>query len=112
MNLEDYFDFLAPNDIRLKGHHIGIETILFDYQDGLTAEEIALRYPTLSLEEIYATITYYWRNQEQVETYLKSIIDYEKRLRMEQERNPPTAVKRLRELIKMRQADLAKDNRP
>jgi len=31
MKLEDYFDFLAPNDIRLKGHRIGIETILFDY---------------------------------------------------------------------------------
>ncbi len=51
MQLEDYFDFLAPNDIRLKGDRIGIETILFDYLDGLTPEEIALRYPTLSQEE-------------------------------------------------------------
>jgi len=44
---------------RLKGHRIGIETILPDYLDGLTLEEIALRYSTLTLEEIYATITYY-----------------------------------------------------
>ena len=28
MHLEDYFNFLAPNDIRLRGHRIGIETIL------------------------------------------------------------------------------------
>ena len=50
MLLEDYFDFLAPNDIRLKGHRIGIETILFDYLElGLFAEDIAVRYPTLSL---------------------------------------------------------------
>ena len=55
MQLEDYFDFLASNDIRLKGHRIGIETILFHYLDGMTAEEIALRYPTLSMEEVYAT---------------------------------------------------------
>jgi hypothetical protein len=31
MQIEDYFNFLAPDDIRLKGTRIGIETILFDY---------------------------------------------------------------------------------
>ena len=31
MQLEDYFDFQAPNDIRLKGTRIGIETILYDF---------------------------------------------------------------------------------
>ncbi len=31
MQLEDYFGFLAPNDIRLKGHQLELETILFDY---------------------------------------------------------------------------------
>ena len=31
MQLEDYFKFLAPNDIRLKGSRIGIETILYEY---------------------------------------------------------------------------------
>jgi hypothetical protein len=31
MILEDYFDFLAPNDIRVKGTRVGIETILSDY---------------------------------------------------------------------------------
>ncbi|MBD2520577.1 hypothetical protein H6G93_37695 [Nostoc sp. FACHB-973] len=28
MQLEDYFTFLAPDDIRLKGSRIGIKTIL------------------------------------------------------------------------------------
>ena len=27
MQLEDYFDFLAPNDIRIKGSRIGIELV-------------------------------------------------------------------------------------
>lgn len=31
MQLEDYFNFLTPNDIPLKGTRIGIETILYDY---------------------------------------------------------------------------------
>lgn len=102
MQLEDYFDFQAPNDIRLKGHRIGIETILFHYLDGMTAEEIALRYPTLSMEQVYATITYYWRNQAQVDAYLQAAEEHETRMRREQELNPPPAVKRLREVMQAR----------
>ena len=71
MQLEDYFDFLTPNDIRIKGTRVGIETILCDYLElGLFAEDIALRYPTLSLEAVYATITYYWHNREKLDAYL------------------------------------------
>ena len=46
MQLEDYFNFLAPNDIRLKGTRIGIETILYDFiYKARTPEEIAHTYP-------------------------------------------------------------------
>ena len=46
MQLEDYFDFQAENDIRLKGTRIGIETILYDYiYRARTPEEIANTYP-------------------------------------------------------------------
>ncbi len=31
MQLEDYFDFLAPDDIRIKSHRIGIEDVLYEY---------------------------------------------------------------------------------
>jgi len=31
MKLEDYFDVLAPDDIRLKGHRIGIDDVLYYY---------------------------------------------------------------------------------
>jgi hypothetical protein len=30
MQLEAYFAFLAPNDIRIKGHRMGIETVLHE----------------------------------------------------------------------------------
>ena len=59
MQLEEYFDFIAEDAIRLSGTRVGIETVIDDYQQGATPEEIALHYPTLSLEQIYATITYY-----------------------------------------------------
>jgi hypothetical protein len=31
MQLEDYFNFLRPDDIRVKGTRVGIETILYDF---------------------------------------------------------------------------------
>jgi uncharacterized protein (DUF433 family) len=100
MKLEDYFDFLAPNDIRLKGHRIGVETILFEYLDqGLSAEEIALRYPTLSLEQVHATLAYYWRHQAEMDAYLQTAREHEEKMIREQERNPSPAVKRLYQLI-------------
>jgi len=105
MQLEDYFDFLAPNDIRLKGHRIGIETILFDYLDeGLSAEEIALRYPTLSLEKVYATLTYYWRHQKEVDAYLQEAREHEERMIQEQERNPSEGAKQVYRLLRERRA--------
>ena len=46
MNLEDYFDFLAPDDIRLKGTRVGIESVLYEYvHREQTAEAIARRFP-------------------------------------------------------------------
>ena len=103
MRLEDYFEVLAPNDIRLRGHRIGIETILSDYLHlGLSAEEIAVRYPTLALEEVYATLTYYWRNREQVDAYLHAVDNELERQRHEAALRPSPAVQRLRDLARQR----------
>ncbi len=59
MQLEAYFDFLAENDIRLRGTRIGIETILYEYiYRCQTPEEIVKTYTSLTLEQVYATVLY------------------------------------------------------
>ena len=99
MNLEDYFDFLGPNDIRLKGHRIGIESILYEnVHRAQTPEEMAIRFPTLSLEQIYATILYYLQNKEKVEAYLTQWLEHEDRMFEEQHRNPTPAMQRLSQI--------------
>ncbi len=99
MQLEDYFDLLAPDDIRLKGSRIGIESILYEYiHRAQTPEVIATRFPTLSLEQIYATILYYLQNREKIDAYLTDWLEYGRRMREEQDRNPPPVVVRLRAL--------------
>lgn len=99
MQLEDYFDFQAPNDIRIKGHRIGIENVLYEYiYREKTPKELAVRFDSLTLEEIYATILYYLHNKEQVDKYIVDWLEFGRRAREEQDRNPPPVIRRLRAL--------------
>lgn len=108
MQLEDYFDFQSEYDIRIKGHRIGIETVLYDYIFRfMTAEEIAKKYDTLTLEEVYATILYYLHNKQQVTKYIEDWLEYCFQARKAQEENPPPFVARLR-AFKEEQEQLAK----
>lgn len=98
MKLEDYFDFLAPDDIRLKGHRIGIDDVLYCYLEGYTAVEIAAHFPTLTLEQIHATITYYLRNRSEVDAYLRRLAARCEERYCEWEANRSPVVQRLRAL--------------
>jgi len=70
MLLEDYFDFLSLDDIRIKGHRIGIQDVIKYYLSGYSPEEILEELPSLNLEKIYAVITYYWHNRAQIDEYM------------------------------------------
>lgn len=98
MDVEKYFETHAPDDIRIKGTRVGIETVLDDYLNGASPEEIAARYRTLTLEQVYATITYYLSHQREVEAYLARWRAYAEAAWLEQQRNPSPAALRLREL--------------
>ena len=98
MELESYFVFLSPEDIRIRGTRVGIETVLDDYLEGASPEEIAVRYPTLTLEQVYATITYYLHNKNEVEEYLAKWRAHSEQAWLEQQRTPSPAVRRLRNL--------------
>ena len=99
MQLEDYFEFIADDAIRIAGTRVGLETVIDDYQKGATPEEIALHYPTLSLEQIYATITYYLANQEKVKAYIALVRHRQEEAWQEQQRNPSPFVRSLRERL-------------
>jgi uncharacterized protein (DUF433 family) len=105
MRLEDYFDFLAPDDIRLKGHRIGIDDVLYYYLEGYAPEEIAAHLPTLSLEQIHATITYYLHNQAEIDAYLSRLAAWREQRYREWEANPPPVVQRLRALKAQRERE-------
>jgi uncharacterized protein (DUF433 family) len=106
MQLDEYFEFEACDRIRVKGTRIPIEIIVEEYQNGASPEEI-LRdyYPALNLEQVYATLTYYLHNKEQVEAYILRTLEadeaaYQEYLKQER----PDVVKRLIALREQQQA--------
>jgi uncharacterized protein (DUF433 family) len=107
MRLEDYFEFETAEtefgsveSIRIKGHRIQIDSVIEKHQEGQSPESIVKEcYPTLTLEEVYATITYYLHNQVEVDTYLRrgrEVADAYYRQYLKRE--PDAIVKRIRAL--------------
>ncbi len=72
LTMDNYLE-ISDGVVRLKGHRIGIEHIVERFQEGWSAEQIALDYPEVSLEKIYAVITYYLHNQSAVDAYLAEL---------------------------------------
>ncbi len=85
MVLEDYFDFLSHDDIRIRSTRVGIETVLYDFiHRSRSPEEIAASYPSVTLEQVYATIVYYLHHRDQVTAYLEDWLAWGKQERQKQ----------------------------
>ncbi len=93
--LENYFERLPEGDVLIKGTRVGIETVLEDYLQGISPEEIALRYRALTLEQIYATVTYYLRNQAALDSYLAQWRHDAESAWQKQAQHPSAVVRRL-----------------
>lgn len=60
----------ATGVLRVAKTRVPLDTVVAAYVDGASAEEIALRYESLSLPDVYDAISYYLRHQTEVDTYL------------------------------------------
>ncbi|NEQ38640.1 MAG: DUF433 domain-containing protein [Okeania sp. SIO3I5] len=109
MKLEDYFEFLNPDDIRIKGHRIGIDDVIAYYWKGYTPEKIQTELPTLSLEKIYATITYYLHDQDEIDAYMSRLAAWrEQRYQEWLASEPSPVVKRIRQIKAQKEENITK----
>ena len=106
MQLEDYFETLDRDDIRIKGHRIGIDNILNYYLQGCSAEEILEHFPTLNLEKIYATLTYYYHNKKAIDEYLERIKQWKEKHYQETLNHPNPMRKKIKKMRKSRLQNL------
>lgn len=103
MQIEDYFDFLGPNEIKIKGHRIWMEHVLEEYLlRDQTLEDLVQRFDTLSKEQILAALLYYHHNKVAMDRYMTEHIEYCRRAREEDERTNAAWHEKMRKLLKER----------
>jgi len=56
--------------VRVGGTRVTLDSVVYAFEEGATAEEILSQYPTLSLTDVYAVIAYYLRHKAEVKAYL------------------------------------------
>jgi uncharacterized protein (DUF433 family) len=99
MKPEDYLEFLAPDEIRIRDTRIGLENVLHRLIDcSYTPEAIVEQFPSLSLEQVHAVLEYYQQNRQAVDEYMAAWRSQKERLQAEQDHNPSPGITRLRKL--------------
>jgi len=71
---------------RVGGTRVTLDTVVRAFLRGATAEEIAQQYPSLSLSDIYATVSYYLQHREEVDKYLERRKKQAQTVRLENEK--------------------------
>src|SRR6187551_1184173 len=56
--------------IRVAGTRVSLETVVYAFDAGSSAEEIVEQYPSLSLSNVYAVISYALDNRQSVDEYV------------------------------------------
>lgn len=61
----------AGGVVRVGGTRVTLDSVVYSFQEGSTAEQILEDYPSLRLADVYAVIGYYLRHREEVDAYLR-----------------------------------------
>jgi uncharacterized protein (DUF433 family) len=55
---------------RIKGSRVSLDSIVYAFQRGASAESIQRSFPATTLETVYGAIAYYLANQDEIDNYL------------------------------------------
>jgi uncharacterized protein (DUF433 family) len=74
---------------RITGSRVSLDSIVYAFWNGETAETIAQSFPVLTLEQVYGAITCYVARKEEIDRYLKlRRTDYDARRRAAHDADP------------------------
>jgi uncharacterized protein (DUF433 family) len=88
----------------VEGTRIPLDTIVYAFRRGDTAEEIVEQYDGLRLADVYTLISYYLNNQEEIDNYIQRREAEAAQLRQRLEQQLPQ--KGLREKLLARQREI------
>ena len=87
---------------RITGTRVTLDSIVREFKDGATPEQIQEDFPSVTLSDIYSVIAYYLQHSRAVEDYLGAQAQAAKEVRREVESRVDT--RRLRERLRQRRA--------
>jgi uncharacterized protein (DUF433 family) len=70
MQLPDFLTEDPDGYIHVTGRRIGLQTLVYYYNDGYSPEMLFCEYPTLSLATIHKVIAFYLENRDEVDDYI------------------------------------------
>ncbi len=80
---------------RVAGSRVSLDSIVYRFREGLSAESIAENFPALTLEQVYGAIAYYLANQVEVDQYLRDGERLSDQLQQESRRSNADLIARL-----------------
>ncbi len=103
IDVAQYLDMQAPDDIRIKGRRIGLEHIIYAYNEGYSPEQIASKFPGLDLKIIYTLIAYYLHYRAEVDAYIAQLDADTEAAQRKWEKNRSPASLRVKTILAERQ---------
>jgi uncharacterized protein (DUF433 family) len=83
----------GDGNLLVGGTRVPLDTVVGEYKDGASAEEIVRQYDSLRLSDVHAVISYYLENRSTVEQYLAERRQLAEKVRRENEaRFPMTGI--------------------
>jgi uncharacterized protein (DUF433 family) len=70
MDLPEFLIDHPDGEIRLTGHRIGLDHVVFYYNEGYSPEMLVCQLPTLPLALVHEVIAFYLENQAEVDAYV------------------------------------------
>ena len=61
------------NGYRIEGTRVSLDSVVYAFWRGETAESIAQAFPLLSLEQVYGSLAYYLAHRAEVDEYLEKV---------------------------------------
>ena len=53
------------------GTRVSLDSLVYAFREGQTAESLAQSFPVLTLEQVYGAIAYYLANRDMIDAYLR-----------------------------------------
>jgi uncharacterized protein (DUF433 family) len=88
---------------RVAGTRVSLDSIVYAFLEGHTAESIQQSFPILTLEQVYGAITYYLAHRAVIDAYLQEQEAAFETLKETLRQNNPHMVQRIAEIKHQRQ---------